>query len=433
MKIQASQISINFRAPLTIPISPQKSGCEESSVKETPCVFKNPHDLKRAAKLIGKPLNTASLHPRVSSVLTGDNATSPPTTNIGEEPSAGVGQEASPVTLADAVDAMVNQGLTIDSTHLESVEMLMQFNNADEARDLLQALMGALPWVHTDSSEKHRALCDEIRELIAANIFPTDPRTSRFFTNELAKFKPEIHDALASLVNLPSSFEVYGKSRIIPKALLKDDFQSALYDFGLLGDFQGTGIALSDGLMLTAGHVISNYLPATHPFQDWPQSDVIMCERGFEAHYLPPRGSFTGDQGPNFEVADAGTWNDFALVKDTNSGTMPKHILPWRRTTDLDFGEPLWALGDKTNDRVRVSQGTFGGMSGANAILENIKIEGGFSGGPVVDVHGNLVGITVVGNSDASWGYMVSTDAILAYLERDKPELLDRIPRAYHP
>jgi hypothetical protein len=166
----------------------------------------------------------------------------------------------------------------------------------------------------------------------------------------------------------------------------------ALHDFGGGRGDTGTGVKVA-GLLLTARHV-----PTTR----------------IAVRVTPPPGSFTYGGVSELYFGD---WNDWKLLDDP-SGTRDASTT-LRATSSLKPGEPLWVLGDKTGASFRVSMGNLGEIKGANARLENIDLEPGFSGGPVVDAFGNVVGIAVA-MFEGRVGWMVTTDAIAEVVNSER-------------
>jgi S1-C subfamily serine protease len=92
-----------------------------------------------------------------------------------------------------------------------------------------------------------------------------------------------------------------------------------------------------------------------------------------------------------------------------------------RATGELQPGERVWIIGDKTGSSMRVSQGAFDSLDGNNAFIGNTVVEEGFSGSPVLDDYGRLVGIASAKLASGKL-YIVRTETIAKQLQEAAPE-----------
>lgn len=187
----------------------------------------------------------------------------------------------------------------------------------------------------------------------------------------------------------------------------------ALFDFGGGNGLNGTGVHLGGGRLLTARHVAFQWMGdrgvalthdrfvGAHPFQ---------LRTGWTVRVMPEAGSVTPSRRVSARPEDFGTWNDWALVQ-ASPNDFAEAVTTARSTRTLRPGEPVWVVGDGTGGRLRVTVGRVGEVRGSNIRLEQIAIEGGFSGSPAFDANGRLVGIAVVKRGDDQ-AELVAWDAI---------------------
>jgi len=210
----------------------------------------------------------------------------------------------------------------------------------------------------------------------------------------------------------------YGYTPEFPEWLDKIDVHQAVHDFGNGNGSNGSGVHIGRGFVITAGHVAAQWLPEHIQFDDMPQTVTAKMEPGMSVVFLPSRGSYPGGRRPHFSRNHDGSWNDFAILRiDSRIGVQA--IRKFRSAKTLRTGERLWVVGDKTGENVRISSGRFGRVSGNNAYVRDIVVEGGFSGGPVIDDAGNLIGIAVLKFLGRDMMYMVSIETILNALLQD--------------
>lgn len=212
----------------------------------------------------------------------------------------------------------------------------------------------------------------------------------------------------------------YGRTTVVPSWLSKMAVESVVHDFGSGGGLNGTGVHLVGGLVLTAGHVAHQWLPQSVRYSDKAFVGDVRMDHGMNVRFLPEQGSFYGTSRPRFGPNKQGSWNDYAVLSIESKRTVAG-IAEVRATGSLSAGEPVWVLGKKTGASFLISEGTFGRVDGNNAIVENIAVAGGFSGGPVLDRNGALVGIAVAQMPDGNC-YLVTTETIAKALRRSWPD-----------
>lgn len=219
----------------------------------------------------------------------------------------------------------------------------------------------------------------------------------------------------------PAGVVPYGNTSAVPPWLDSSvKLSEIVHDFGSGNGLNGTGVHLGRGFVLTAGHVAAQWLPDDVRFQDEAYVGNATFDFGWQVRFLPPRGSFYGAVRVVLGPGSRGTWNDYAILHaDDKDGHQA--VAGIRKVSSLAPGEKLWAVGDNTGGAVRVSEGRFHSIDGNNAVANQIVVEGGFSGGPVLDSSGLLVGISVVrlANGDL---YMVTIDSVLKHISAHAPQ-----------
>ena len=156
------------------------------------------------------------------------------------------------------------------------------------------------------------------------------------------------------------------------------------------GDIDGSGsgfVIAKDGYILTNAHVING-----------AQHVKIMFERG---------ESFDG------EVINSDDWVDLALVR-----IYPKKDLPFLKlttTASLVRGEPVAAFGSPLSFPFSLTTGVISGLSrtyseqdAVSYLQHDAAINPGSSGGPVVDVHGRVLGINTATPEEAKFNIGIS-------------------------
>jgi len=144
------------------------------------------------------------------------------------------------------------------------------------------------------------------------------------------------------------------------------------------GGWQGSGVYIGDGLILTAGHVV-----------DGAESFTVTFENGCV---------YDSNDFYQEEMSDVG----FILIEDVDCHTP----IPFDNRS-LDRGEAAWVFGSPygTEFLFTVSEGivsnntlTCGGFFGEKSIfMVDAASYPGNSGGPVVDSEGEIIGILVGG------------------------------------
>jgi len=227
-------------------------------------------------------------------------------------------------------------------------------------------------------------------------------------------------------VPLPKNFAWYGPPDVAPAFLTASGTRAGecFFDFAVGGGNDGnagSGVHLGGGFVLTAFHVVRHALrQGEHPEGAAFVGDGLAFWNGrWQVKALPERGSYNLNHWNEIEptAASDGGFNDFALV---HAGGSKNHgaVAGIRATGDVKANERLFIIGDSTAGVIRVATGAFASdqskaFAGA-AILEDCDLEAGFSGSPVVDRDGLLVGVMFA--TDDHISHMVRTESIMPLL-----------------
>jgi len=164
------------------------------------------------------------------------------------------------------------------------------------------------------------------------------------------------------------------------------------------GRRSGTGIVWSgDGMVLTANHVVGG---------------------GSEAMV-----TLDGGKELDAKVVGRDPFSDIALLKVDAQGLSPLQL---GSTKDLRVGEFVLALANAFGKKASATSGIvtsqrrsmrgWWGMTIENAIVSDAKLNPGYSGGPLVDASGRLLGMNVA--FFAGRGVAVSVDTLKDKVER---------------
>lgn len=113
---------------------------------------------------------------------------------------------------------------------------------------------------------------------------------------------------------------------------------------------------------------------------------------------------------------------DLALLKtDPDASLVPVTLEP----RDAEPGEDVYAIGNSKGEGLCIVEGivsdTHRRIAGNEYIMISAPVTNGNSGGPVFNVHGNLIGIVQSGRSDVSaMNYAIPVDVIQGFLKRAK-------------
>ncbi len=165
----------------------------------------------------------------------------------------------------------------------------------------------------------------------------------------------------------------------------------------------GTGfIVTEDGLVLTNRHVVA-------------KGKAFMV-------ILP------GNVRKSAEVVTIDTEQDLALLRIKAEGKYPivelaDAVLPKEGAACFVMGYPML---DRMGSNIKITQGIVSGVARADAadILTDAKVNPGNSGGPLLNAHGQVMGIvtmkTIVTAMEDSYGMAISSVRIQKFLAKNK-------------
>ncbi len=265
---------------------------------------------------------------------------------------------------------------------------------------------------HPESRRVHSKGGDVIDFNLLAHLLLPNPREkAREAPSEL---RP-VEELAAGIIPFGKRVEQVG----VCQPLTTPGFAQTLWDFGARSGVPGTGAHIGGGYLITARHVVETWRDPRLWTRKRGSSGHERFERyrvGWSIRYVPAPGRFTGGARAQLREGDGGRWNDWAMLHADELASLP--ALSLRRTSSVTPGEPVWAVGDFNGSSWRVVAGTFGGLEGVNAWANDCEAESGFSGSPLIDAKGRIVGVTSAMGVLGGRCYLVGTDIILDRLAR---------------
>jgi S1-C subfamily serine protease len=153
---------------------------------------------------------------------------------------------------------------------------------------------------------------------------------------------------------------------------------------------------------------------------------VVAEAAGFRVE-LFARRSYPSPARVFSQVELAATWpaSDLALLR-VKAAEPPSHVFVLSAASPA-VGAPLLAVGCGHQRPPYAAPGSFTGrpLIGDDRLQSSCPIVGGFSGGPLVDAHGDLVGVNVAHSPDGTT-YSVPLDAVREFLQRERCVFLDQ-------
>ncbi|MEZ4271638.1 MAG: serine protease [Myxococcota bacterium] len=151
-----------------------------------------------------------------------------------------------------------------------------------------------------------------------------------------------------------------------------------------------------------------------------PMSETLNLKRAPPGGFIFAAPSYLGSQILKQPLDAIANHRDFALIPFVPS---PENtaITRLRATADVKNNEPLWVIGDVSKtDATCVSVGYMGQKNGDNAIM-HLPTEPGFSGSPVLDRDGYLVGMVVAMDANDSTKTLIATsEALLEFSTKQR-------------
>ncbi len=233
---------------------------------------------------------------------------------------------------------------------------------------------------------------------------------------------------------LPVNVSVFNESRVeiqklgLPSFLSPDfNFFDIVFSFLSESGEAGTGVHIGQGYILTNRHVYHAMLglKAKKTMFDGFEPIPIPAHKNLNLVKLPsPTVEDTKAMNikPGAMVFSFSDWTtlakhqDWAVVHDSDLMNK-KSVQGFRNSNEIQKGEPLWVLGIPAgNAKGKISVGTFGSSLGDMFLIDNIDLRGGFSGSPVFDKNGNLVGLASMYNPVQRKGLFVAIESVRSYM-----------------
>ncbi len=209
--------------------------------------------------------------------------------------------------------------------------------------------------------------------------------------------------------------------------------------------FEGSGVQIGNGYVLTSRHVIEPYLDSTfdsfyigqkHLYGDWwliilpEQGTYSFCRYDKISPLLSQKRNDCKKSSFQIHPNTIGQRNDWALVFNSKLISF-NHSLKIRPTHTLMKKEKIWIIGNQnqTKNRISLTMGLFTKAIQSNGTLDSVRTTKGFSGSPLLDQYSNLIGIHFSGNSQKNLSHFVTIESITPYIKKasskysDIPEL----------
>lgn len=204
----------------------------------------------------------------------------------------------------------------------------------------------------------------------------------------------------------------------------------------------GTGFFINEDTLLTCNHLVNQFPDEFYAAWAKETNKSLGVKRTAKdiKENLELRVAVLRDVSVKATVKKASTEMDFAILT-LEEKIYDRTTLPLRKSSELLQTEVVYALGfpgvvANADDQPRndasdvtssdgtvskITRSTFTTTDGSlykdvDVVEHGARISGGFSGGPLVDAEGNVVGINAVGNEVGSINMAVSMDPILQTL-----------------
>lgn len=166
----------------------------------------------------------------------------------------------------------------------------------------------------------------------------------------------------------------------------------------------GTGFLLDENLIVTNHHVISN------------GNSIFVRGKTSEKTYKAKL--IASDEFSDLALVSIDDWKDFSATNMPNK-------LSFSSSRDLKLGEKVWSIGHPWGLIWSISEGVVSSTSrridnNLNYLLQtDTRIFQGNSGGPLLDLDGNVIGVNVkmVANTGGSFGFAIPSDLAVKVIE----------------
>jgi hypothetical protein len=222
----------------------------------------------------------------------------------------------------------------------------------------------------------------------------------------------------------------------VPSPLLGEAYPVDDVSLSIGAENVGTGISLGNGFVLTNRHVFQKMgttlaeYAAPH-FGPTPMPLAPGAEMDSDWTLLGTPGAVKR----TMDEEELGTIQDWTLLQKDSLKGRPAPAVSFRATEDLGPDEQVWFLGDRTEGKTRLSTGRLLNLyAGTNAKLVDAEGEGGFSGSPVIDAQGRIVGLVFAkvdanvddqGNAQPAEIWMMTTEALVNALDQTRTVVPD--------
>lgn len=199
---------------------------------------------------------------------------------------------------------------------------------------------------------------------------------------------------------------------------------SVPYFYGFLNRV-GSGVHIGNGYILTCRHVYAitdlklekeEFLGSKKIRQGLLEGNDLLLKQ----LPVPTEADKKVISGAPSTWSDVHLYNDWALLHDASfkgRGAFTKI----RNVNTLKEGEPLWVIGRPFgNPPVQIAVGNFSKNLGMASLIRDIDLRPGFSGGPVVDSNGNLIGIINTFNQATREATFMNVDLIQTQIKPKK-------------
>jgi len=195
---------------------------------------------------------------------------------------------------------------------------------------------------------------------------------------------------------------------------------------------RGTGVHIGDGYVLTNRHVYTEIAGSNAELGAFHGSTRIASTspgRDLSLLMLPtpsPEDTLALNHTPGFmrniRWNTIEKYNDWAILHDPKLKNQAS-LSTFRRADSLKAGETLWILGHPDiKVQGQIAAGSFEINHGNVSMLKDTDLQGGFSGSPVVDSQGHIVGLVFGFHPLQRRASFMNIEAVLKDFSKTKPK-----------